>query len=35
MNKNEAETNRNTLDELIEECPDNTSPDMMEGCVNE
>ena len=34
INVNETETNRNTLDELIEKFPDITSPDMMEICWN-
>ena len=31
MNKNKTETNRDILDEEIEECLDVTSPAMMEG----
>ena len=35
MNKNETETTRDTLEEVIYECPDDTSPYMMEDCVSE
>ena len=29
------ETNKDTLYKVIEDIPDDTSPDMMEDCVNE
>ena len=36
MTENEKETIRDTLDKVIEECPDDTSPvDMEEGVNNE
>ena len=35
INENEAETNQDTLDNVIEECPDITSTGMMEDCGNE
>ena len=34
MNKNETETNWDTLDKVIEEFPDEKSPDIMEDCGN-
>ena len=35
MNKNGTETNRDTLEEIIYECSDDTPPVVMEGYVNE
>ena len=35
INLNETETKRDTLDRVIEEFPNDTSPDMMEDCVTE
>ena len=35
IHENETETDQDTLDNLIEEFPDITSPDMMEDCLNE
>ena len=35
VNPNENETNRDTLDKVIEECSDIKSPAMMEDCENE
>ena len=32
---NETETNQYTLDNVIEEWPNDTSQDIMEDCVNE
>ena len=34
MNEKETETTRDTLEELINECPDEKSPVVMEYCVN-
>ena len=35
MNENETETKQYNLVEVIYECPDDTSPVLMEYCVNE
>ena len=35
MTENEKETIRDTLDKVIEECPDDTSPVEMQDCVND
>ena len=35
MNENGTESHRNTLEEVIDECPYDTSPVVIEDCVNE
>ena len=34
-NENDTENNRDTLEEVIKELPDDTSPVVMDDCVNE
>ena len=35
MNENEKEKSWETLDNIMEECPDIASPDIMEDCGND
>ena len=35
MNENDTETNLYALEELLDECLDDTPPVVMEDCVNE
>ena len=35
MNENGTESHHNTLEEVIDECPYDTSPVVIEDCVNE